>query len=354
MKLMLLVLFAVVCIASISAEKTDEEWDKEYEEWKVKFNRRTKPTPESEARRKGRWIKARKLVEEHNAKKDKTFEVALNEHVAKNETEKSELKGLKHPELITIKSKRSLGGVKYGYRKNGATFQIYTKSATAPVRTANDLRTIYKNPVVNQGQCGSCWTFASTAVIDAAFAIKKGQTIQTSQQEFVDCGQAFTINSGCNGGSPGNAFEYVFNRGITLVSTYKTPYTGVQASTCQRPPNAQNVTIAGWFQVDKDEEALRQALDEYGALAIAMEVSTDPAFMAYKSGIYRSTVCLNADGTGDHAMTLVGYGVDTATNLPFWIIRNSWGTTWGEAGHMRLLRNANTCGIKNSAFGVFL
>jgi len=99
---------------------------------------------------------------------------------------------------------------------------------------------------------------------------------------------------------------------------------------------------------------LRQAVDELGVCTVSMDVN-DPLFMNYKGGIYRSTNCGTGPQDVNHAMTVVGYGKDAATGQDFWIIRNSWGPTWGENGHIRVARNAgNTCAVASAAACVLL
>lgn len=320
--------------------------------WKTRFGKKNEDKQTEEARLAA-FEKNIDLIDKHNEKflnGETTFTVDLNEHSALLDNEKKALKGLVKPEVIA-RSRRSVGAENYQYGAGRAIFHPYHASATAPKNLAKDWRTVWSKPIENQGSCGSCWSFSSTAVIDAAYKIKKGLNISTSKQEFLDC-SSYLGNGGCNGGSQGSAFEYAMTKGIGAEAVYPKYKLAVGACTKAASPNYK---IAGFVQVDANEEALRQAIDELGVCTISIDVDTDPLFMSYKTGIYNGNgKCSNRVADADHAVVLVGYGTDAA-NVPFWIIRNSWGTTWGEAGYMRMRRNFNNlCGVSNMAYCVIL
>jgi len=189
------------------------------------------------------------------------------------------------------------------------------------------------NPIKNQGQCGSCWAFSATASVESAHAIKTGKLVSLSEQQLVDCSGA-QGNQGCNGGLMDQAFEYIIaNGGQCTEASY--PYQA-QDGTCQKcTPVAQ---ISGYTDVSAGKEnAIMPALNGE-PVSIAIEADQD-GFQFYSGGVF-SGVC----GTNlDHGVNLVGYGTDGSQ--PYWILRNSWGTTWGEEGYMRIIRGKDECGL---------
>jgi C1A family cysteine protease len=196
-------------------------------------------------------------------------------------------------------------------------------------------------PVKNQQQCGSCWAFSTTGSVEGAHAIKTGNLVSLSEQQLVDCSGA-QGNQGCNGGLMDQAFQYIIsNNGITTESSY--PYTA-QQGTCQTNVTSA-ATISSFVDVTANSEtSLMQAIN-VGPVSIAIEAD-QPCFQFYSGGILSDPSC----GTQlDHGVLLVGYGTDSSTNTPYWIVKNSWGASWGESGYIRLIRNQNECGVAAEA-----
>jgi C1A family cysteine protease len=181
----------------------------------------------------------------------------------------------------------------------------------------------YMNPVRDQGQCGSCWSFAATAALEGRYAVKHGGAkVQTSEQQMVDCA---TGCHGCQGGWSSVALKYVQSAGgAQSRSSYA--YTGRQG-TCKFNSGSVVAKVT----------AVNGVADGASALAggpIAVYVQAQGGFMSYGGGIFNG-YC----GQYDHAVTAVGWGQSGATS--YWIIRNSWGTGWGESGHIRVQINGN-------------
>ncbi|KAI5660663.1 hypothetical protein M9H77_19986 [Catharanthus roseus] len=192
------------------------------------------------------------------------------------------------------------------------------------------------NPIKYQGDKWSCWAFSTVASLEAINAIVTGDLVSLSEQELVDCD---TSNHGCSGGNMEDAFKYVIkNGGIDTEKDY--PYKA-QAGTCDLNKKAV-VTINGYLNVPGcNEKALQNAV-AHQVVSVAIDDSS-PNFKFYKSGIYKGD-CGTSLG---HAVNVVGYGVEN--DLEYWIVRNSWGTKWGEDGYVRMQRNvkdtAGLCGI---------
>jgi len=191
-------------------------------------------------------------------------------------------------------------------------------------------------PVKNQGQCGSCWAFSSTGAVEGATQIATGTLPNLSEQQLVDCS---TANMGCNGGNADQAFQYIVtNNGITSEDQYA--YQGSQG-TCNTGVTAV-ATITGNQDVTSgDENALMQAVN-IGPVSIYIEADSS-SFQYYTGGVFSDASC----GTNtDHVVLVVGYGTDT--NQDYWIVKNSWGDTWGEQGYIRMIRGQNECGLASA------
>jgi cathepsin H len=198
-------------------------------------------------------------------------------------------------------------------------------------------------PVKAQGHCGSCWTFSTVGCLESHYMLAYGQFRNLSEQQLVDCAGAFD-NHGCNGGLPSHAFEYVkYAGGITGEQDY--PYVANMSKGCD--PN----NINPWVGVEGgsvnitagDEGELRDALFQKGPVSVCFQVVA--GFRDYTTGVYNSTVCNKTADWVNHAVLAVGYGTDTATTLDYWIVKNSWGATWGDKGFFKIQRGTNTCGI---------
>lgn len=192
--------------------------------------------------------------------------------------------------------------------------------------------------VKDQGQCGSCWAFSAVANIEGQYAIKNGELLTFSEQELVDCD---SNDAGCGGGWMDRAFEYLQqNGGLETDADYAYTATG---GSCQFDESKAKVQIAGFKDIGQNEDEIARVLVENGPLSIA--VNANP-FMFYSGGILRPTTS-SCDPTGlNHGVTLVGFGEENG--VKFWIIRNSWGSGWGEDGYIRLERGTGACGCNTA------
>jgi len=218
--------------------------------------------------------------------------------------------------------------------KNGPHTKIDVLASSVDWRQKNAV-----TPVKNQQQCGSCWAFSTTGSTEGAHAIKTGNLVSLSEQQLVDCSAA-QGNQGCNGGMMDQGFQYIIsNGGITTEDAY--PYTATQG-TCQT-----NVTVAATLSSFVDvtsgsETALMQAVN-LGPVSVAIEADQQ-CFQFYSGGVLSDPSC----GTNlDHGVLVVGYGTDNTVSpaADYWIVKNSWGESWGEQGYIRLARGSNECGI---------
>jgi len=190
--------------------------------------------------------------------------------------------------------------------------------------------------VKDQGQCGSCWSFSATGSIEGTVFLRHGHLTSLSEQQLVDCSGSYG-NQGCNGGIMDSAFKYVQANGLCTESAY--PYSaknGVCKSTsCAASADSK---ITGYKDVTHTEAALGASVD-ITPVSIAIEADQS-GFQLYKSGVFCGTCGTNLD----HGVLAVGYGTDVTD---YWKVKNSWGSSWGESGYIRICRNSNKCGLSN-------
>eukprot|EP01064_Diplonema_japonicum_P010937 TRINITY_DN1817_c0_g2_i1.p1 TRINITY_DN1817_c0_g2~~TRINITY_DN1817_c0_g2_i1.p1 ORF type:complete len:781 (+),score=216.57 TRINITY_DN1817_c0_g2_i1:53-2395(+) len=193
-------------------------------------------------------------------------------------------------------------------------------------------------PIKNQGQCGSCWSFSTTGVIEGAWAMAGNKLQSLSEQELVSCEENCDK---CDGGWPYLAIQYVQQHGDATEASY--PYVSGNGNVppCTGGHTMADVKVTGYFMVNNSEDAMAAAVAKYGPMSISLDAMTQ-LWWPYTGGIM--TGCCNH--APDHAVLLVGYGVDQGTK--YWLIKNSWGADWGEDGYIRLERGSNQCGITSA------
>jgi cathepsin F len=216
-------------------------------------------------------------------------------------------------------------------------------------------------PVKDQGMCGSCWAFSTVATVESAWAIKTGKLLSLSEQEVVDCSKGCTneppwgkvCNSGCGGGWPWIAYFDLINlgglesetdysyRGVDEVCKYNKSkvVSSLYNYTCLTDPNST---------VGADEDVMAAALIQNGPLSVALNAEW---LQDYYGGVTWPLSYFCDSTTLDHAVTIVGYGSETGwfdETVNYWIVKNSWGTDWGESGYFRIGRGGGVCGINNA------
>lgn len=192
-------------------------------------------------------------------------------------------------------------------------------------------------PVKDQGQCGSCWAFSAVDAIESYGYLNGSYDLtELSTQQVNACDKT---DGGCNGGDTITAYQYVKKAGgIETEKDY--PYTsgGGRTGICKFSAEKVAVKIEGYVQLKEDEDALKVGVND-GPVSVCVAAT---AFQTYNKGILK--VC---PGFIDHCVQVVGY--DDTVSEPYWRVRNSWNTDWGEKGYIRLEQGKNICKIRNEA-----
>jgi hypothetical protein len=205
-------------------------------------------------------------------------------------------------------------------------------------------------PVKNQGSCGSCWSFSATGSLEGVYKIKTGTLNSYSEQELVSCDVGKIMgNHGCNGGLMDYAFKWVKdNGGLCYESAY--PYTsGTTGENGECTNHAacddKTLKLTGYVDVTKNDDSALASAVALNPTSVAIQAN-QPAFQLYQSGVLTGACGANLD----HGVLAVGYGTDP-TGGDYWNVKNSWGTSWGEKGYIRIARGssynsgAGQCGI---------
>ncbi|XP_047210462.1 cathepsin O isoform X4 [Girardinichthys multiradiatus] len=190
-------------------------------------------------------------------------------------------------------------------------------------------------PVQNQLACGSCWAFSTVGAIQSVHAMGGSQLERLSVQQVLDCSYK---NEGCNGGSPSLAFAWLEQSRVKLVRHSEYPYeakTGICHFFSQSHEGVavKNFTLHSF---SGQEEAMMGQLVQFGPLAAIVDAVS---WQDYLGGIIQHHC---SSQWSNHAVLVVGY--DTTGDLPYWIVQNSWGTTWGDQGYVYIKIDSNLCG----------
>lgn len=182
-------------------------------------------------------------------------------------------------------------------------------------------------PVKDQGHCGSCWTFATTGTVESANAIFGSGLVSLSEQQLVAC---VVADQGCNGGMTYDAYTYLMTANAYLEADW--PYEGTDSACTYKEAQASDITLSTYVCVDPQTPAAMKVAVAQQPVAISIDASST-VFHSYTGGVLDSTDC---GISTNHAVSIVGYGTDSASGLEYWLVRNSWGADWGVDGFIKI------------------
>lgn len=188
--------------------------------------------------------------------------------------------------------------------------------------------------VKNQGSCGSCWSFGSTGSMEGHWFVKTSNLVSLSEQQLMDCDKS---DDGCGGGDESSAISYASRAGMCSEASYS--YRGrtgrCQINSCDMV--IQPGDISGYRHVGSSASSLMSAV-QLGPVNLGVGADGS-GFQSYSYGVL--TYCPSR--SNDHAVLLVGYGSEQGED--YWRVKNSWGSSWGENGYIRISRQGDPCGI---------
>jgi len=270
-------------------------------------------------------------VETQNAKKDALWTAGINHFSDRTDAERAEVLGYRpnfpkspqpNAELELAQSKR-----------------IFTESMSW-----RNLTTAGQVP--DQGSCGSCWAVTAASVLNAHYEIYNGPGKSFSAQEIVSCvanPQHCGGKGGCDGATVELAMDYVMANGLQDEADFPYEASDKPCHPDQMPVLAQQAMpkggaalgMTGWIKIPENkEQPLVSALVSHGPVAVSVIAAR---WFGYSGGIF--TDCDVPNHVVDHAVTLYGYGTQGVHK--YWLIRNSWGGSWGEDGFIRMQRTDN-------------
>ncbi|XP_045762819.1 cathepsin L-like proteinase [Maniola jurtina] len=197
--------------------------------------------------------------------------------------------------------------------------------------------------VKNQGSCGSCWAFSTTAAVEGALARSNGgRDLDLAEQSMVDCAWGFN-NMGCRGGQVKGSFKYILKHGLPTQMEYGLYLD--EMGKCHRENMTSLYKIKGFAAVPPlSVNAMKVALYKYGPVTVS--INANKAVMGYNSGIFFDPTC--NDSGPNHGVAVVGYGKRDGAD--YWIAKNSWGEDWGQDGYILFSATDNNCHLLENAY----
>lgn len=302
----------------------------EWESYKATYNKLYEPR--AEGIRRAIWESNVRYIERHNLEADRglhTYTLGMNEY----------------GDMTTEEFVATMNGFKQNVSKTVCS--KYTPPMNVKFTDLPDevdwRKEGYVTEVKNQGQCGSCWSFSATGSLEGQNFKKKGTLTSLSEKNLMDCSKA-EGNMGCQGGLMDQAFAYVIkNNGIDTEESY--PYKPKNGKCHFNPENVGATEVSCMDIKSGSEDDLQAAVATVGPISVGIDAS-HASFQLYRSGVYSERRCSSRNL--DHGVLAVGYGQQDSKD--YWLVKNSWGKSWGMEGYIMMSRNKdNQCGIATQA-----
>jgi cathepsin L len=317
-----LVLLASALLVAFVAAKSESEYENQWNSFIATYEK-TYSTIES-VHRYNIFKQNVDFIENFNNNgSGKSYQVAIN----------------KFADLTNQEFNQMYNGYKMSAKQANPTF--VAESSAAP--TSWDWRTKGAvTPIKDQGQCGSCWAFSTVGSTEGCHFLTTGKLVSLSEQDLVDCSDS-EGNQGCDGGLMDDGFQYIIdNKGIDTETCY--PYNAVDG-TCHYSKSCCGSTVTSFSDVTSGSESALLTAVYSAPTSVAIDASQS-SFQFYSGGVYYEPACSSQQL--DHGVLAVGYG--TSGSSAYWIVKNSWGTSWGLKGYILMSRNKNNnCGIATMA-----
>jgi C1A family cysteine protease len=310
----ILLAIAIISLSNGATIFQEIQWN----DFKLKFQKSFRSFSD-ETIRKQNFLKNLKTIERHNAKYEQglsTYYMGVNFYSdwTWEEFEKTLLnENVEGQEPITQNK--------------------YSKSNSEEAPDSVDWKHIM-TPVKNQGHCGSCWSFSAVGTVEAAWFKAGNPQVVLAEQEVIDCGMG-----DCDGGWKWAAYDTIIDMGgIMAEDDYHYTANDTVPGQCMYDSELKSASITSYDQVDNDIDTIMEAMASKGPLAMSLYVNDN--WRNYAGGIFEDETCPQTKS--NHA--IIGVGYDKIEG--FWTIRNSWSTSWGEAGHIRMKMGVNTCAVE--------
>lgn len=300
--------------------------------WTAFKNRQRKnfTSNKEEAARLTNFLNTEAMILEHNSNPDATYDMEHNRFSDLPEEEKAALTGVIPPPFLD----------------EVRSFEIFDE-LDRQLPATYDLRTAKPGcvgAVKKQGRCGSCWAFAAIASLQCAYFFNRSSIQVLSEQQLVSCDVDYG-DFGCNGGFYTNAWKYLKIAAGGSFKSIDYPYTSTGGGNpaCIKPLNKITAKVTNYnIPISSSVNSIKNALLKYGTLSVAITVVN--SFYNYRTGVYTDASCTAQ--RINHAVNIIGWGTN------YWIVRNSWGSSWGNGGYIFIKLGVNMCNIEKYVYAV--